>query len=130
MTDKILFVDDDANLLATMRRMLRKQFELDTASSGVAGLDLLTRQGPYAVVVADMGMPGMNGAEFLRACRDEAPESVRIMLTGDSEQEDVMEAVGQSELFRVLNKPCPREELIKALEDGLEQYRLAMASHG
>jgi len=126
MTDKILFVDDDLNLLAAMQRILRKRFQLDTAPGGVAGLDLLARQGPYAVVVADMGMPGMNGAEFLKACCEKFPYTVRIMLTGDAEQEDALEAVRWAQVLQVLNKPCPADALVGALENGLRQYQLVM----
>jgi CheY-like chemotaxis protein len=127
MTDKILFVDDDPCLLAAAQRVLRKRFSLDTAPNATAGLDLMAQQGPYAVVVADMGMPGMNGADFLRACRNRFPDTVRIMLTGDAEQQDVLEAVIQAELFQVLNKPCPADALTLALENGLQQYRLMTA---
>jgi DNA-binding NtrC family response regulator len=130
MTDKILFVDDDVCLLAAMQRNLRKRFPLDTAAGGVAALELLARQGPYAVVVADMGMPGMNGAEFLRACREKFPDTVRIMLTGDAEQEDAVEAVNRAQVFQVLNKPCPADALVGALENGLRQYRVVMTQRG
>jgi DNA-binding NtrC family response regulator len=126
MADKVLFVDDDRNLLATMERVLRKRFVLDTAPSGFVGLDLLARHGRYAVVVADMGMPNMNGAEFLHACYERFPDTVRIMLTGDPEQEEVLKAVNQSDLFQVLSKPCPADVLIATLEDALRQYSLVV----
>jgi signal transduction histidine kinase len=126
MTDKILCVDDDVNLLAGIQRNLRKQFRLDTAPGGAEGLELLTRQGPYAVVVADMLMPNMNGVEFLRACREKFPDTVRIMLTGDADQETAVQAVNQGQVFQFLNKPCPPDALARALENGLRQYRLIM----
>ncbi len=126
MTDKILCVDDDVNLLAGIQRNLRKQFRLDTAPGGAEGLELLTRQGPYAVVVADMRMPNMNGVEFLCACRAKFPDTVRIMLTGDADQETAVQAVNQGQVFQFLNKPCPPDALAGALENGLRQYRLVM----
>jgi DNA-binding NtrC family response regulator len=127
MTDKILVVDDDVCLLAAMQRNLRKRFQLDTASGGVAALELMARQGPYAVVVADMGMPGMSGGELLCACREKFPDTVRIMLTGDVEQEDAVAAVERAQVFQVLSKPCPAEALIGALENGLRQHQLSVS---
>jgi len=122
--NKILFVDDDMFLLAAVQRNLRKRFAVDTATGGAAALDVLSRQGPYAVVVADLGMPGMTGAELLRVCRERFPDTVRIMLTGDTEQEEARVAADQAGLFRVLSKPCPADVLIGALEDGVRQHGL------
>jgi DNA-binding NtrC family response regulator len=127
MTEKILLVDDDVCLLAAMQRNLRKRFPLDTATGGAAALELLARQGPYAVVVADMGMPGMTGAELLRLCLEKFPDTVRIMLTGDVEQEDAVEAVDRARLFKVLSKPCPPDALLGALENGVRQHQLIVS---
>ena len=63
MTEKILYVDDDANSLAAFQRQFRHEFQIDTAPSGVDGLQAIAGLGPYAVIVADMVMPGMNGIE-------------------------------------------------------------------
>ena len=125
MTDKILFVDDDVNLLAAVRRNLEGQFHLETASSGAEALDLLARQGPYAVVVADMQMPGMNGVELLNSCRERFPDTVRTMLTNAADQETAVQAINGGYVFQFLNKPCPSEVLALALENSLRQYRLA-----
>jgi signal transduction histidine kinase len=124
MTDKILCVDDDLNLLAGIQRNLRRQFRLETAPGGAEGLELLAKQGPYAVVVADMRMPSMNGAEFLRACCEQFPDTVRIMLTGNADQETAVLAVNQGQVFQFLNKPCPPEALARAIDNGLRQYHL------
>ena len=81
VTDKILLVDDDANLLAAIRRRLRKKFELETARSGADGLHALNTNGPFAVVISDMRMPEMNGLQFLKQLKTSAPDTVRMMLT-------------------------------------------------
>jgi len=93
MTDTILCVDDEANILEGLKRHLHKRFVLETALSGAAGLELLDRQGPFAVVVSDMRMPGMNGAQFLALVRERAPDSVRIILTGQADLEAAIAAV-------------------------------------
>ena len=73
VTDKILLVDDDANLLAATRRQLRTKFELETARSGTDGLHALNTNGPFAVVISDMRMPEMNGLEFPFLAKPESP---------------------------------------------------------
>ena len=87
MSSKILFVDDDANLLAACRRSLRGRFEVETALGGPQGLQLVSSSEPFAVILADMRMPGMDGIEFLRKVKDLAPDSVRMMLTGNADMD-------------------------------------------
>src|SRR5262249_53672011 len=80
MSDRILLVDDEQHVLAGYERQLRKAFAVDTAVSGDLGLATLASRGPYAVIVSDMRMPGLSGAQFLARARQEAPESVRMLL--------------------------------------------------
>jgi len=127
MNTKILFVDDDANLLEGIQRTLRKQFSVEIAVGGAEGLNRLAEDGPYAVLVVDMQMPGMSGIEFLKRAQTEAPHSVRIMLTGNSDSKTPMDAVNDGRVFHFLTKPCATDVLVPALEAGLEQYRLEHA---
>lgn len=123
MNSKILFVDDDPSLLAAFSRNLRKQFMFDTALGGQEGLDKLRTSGPYALLVVDMRMPGMDGVEFLEHARKLAPEAVRMMLTGNADQQTAVEAVNRGQVYRFLNKPCPIEVLVPALETGLQHFQ-------
>ena len=127
MTDKILFVDDDPNILNAIKRQLRRQFTVETAVSGQEGLNLLSSKGPFAVVVADMRMPKMDGIQFLRSVQEDSPQSIRLMLTGNADQQTAIDAVNEGNVFRFLNKPCHVKLLVKALEAALEQYRLVHA---
>jgi len=127
MSEKILFVDDDANLLTSIERNFRRQFQLDTAEGGEAGLAKIAKSGPYAVVVSDRQMPQMDGIQFLSAVRQQAPDTVRIMLSGNVDLEHAVRVVNEGNIFRFLIKPCPQEILGKALEDALAQYRLINA---
>lgn len=127
MSEKVLFVDDDANILAGYQRALRKQFRIEIAIGADAALTLIERQGPYAVVVSDMCMPGMNGVQFLAKVKEIAPDTVRIMLTGNPDLRTAIEAVHHGHIFRFLTKPCPPDSLAMALEAGIEQYRLITA---
>ena len=127
MIEKILFIDDDTNLLAAVERNLRLKFNLVTAPGGEAGLAKMAADGPFAVVVADMQMPGMNGVQLLTEVRKRRPETVRLMLTGNADQHTAVEAVNQGHVFQFLTKPCPTEMLALALQAGLKQYRLITA---
>lgn len=126
-SERILFVDDELNLLEGMRRQLRNQFNLETSSSGAEALQVMTAAGPYAVAVADMRMPGMNGIQFLRKAKEVAPQTVRIMLTGNADQQTAVDAVNEGSIFRFLSKPCSLEVLTQALHAGIDQYRLIIA---
>lgn len=125
--DAVLFVDDDINLLAAFERNYRRHFRLETAAGGEVALETIAARGPFAVVVADMQMPRMDGMQFLTTLRERAPDTVRIMLTGNANLEMAIRVVNESNSFRFLTKPCPPEVLGKALEDALKQYRLVLA---
>lgn len=124
---RILCVDDDINLLKGMQRNLRKQFNIQTALGGEQGLKLLKEQGPFAVVMADMQMPQMDGLQFLKQVEERTPDSVRIMLTGNADQKTAMNAVNEGHVFRFLTKPCSPETITLALKAGLRQFRLLIA---
>jgi serine phosphatase RsbU (regulator of sigma subunit) len=121
--DKILFVDDDVNLLASFQRQLRKQFRIETALGGHEGIELVRNNGPYAVIVSDFSMPHMNGIEFLSRARQIAPDSIRIMLTGNADLQAAIQAVNEGNIFRFLTKPCSLDVLGKSIGTGIEQYQ-------
>lgn len=127
MTDKILFVDDEENILHSIQRELRKRFSITTASNGAQALAVLKSDGPFAVIVSDMRMPIMDGIQLLTAVKDIYPDTVRLMLTGVADQETAIEAVNKGAIFRFLNKPCPTHTLVMALALALRQYRLITA---
>jgi ActR/RegA family two-component response regulator len=127
MLDKVLFVDDEPPVLDGYRRMLRREFAVNTAVGGEEGLALIRAQGPFAVVVSDMRMPGMNGGQFLAHLRQESPETVRMLLTGYTDVGAAMDAVNEGNIFRFLTKPCEKDVITKALVDGLVQHRLILA---
>lgn len=127
MSQKILLVDDDENVLAGLHRTLRRRFELDVALGGPQALQAMEQHGPYAVLVADMQMPGMNGVELLQKVHEAWPQTIRLMLTGNLDQHTAMEAINQGRVFRFLTKPCSPEDLGHMLEAALRQHQLEAA---
>ena len=127
MNRKVLFVDDDKNILRGYELCLRKRFTIATATTGQQGLLTLASDGPFSVVVADMRMPTMDGVEFLAQAEVQVPNTVRIMLTGNIDQGTATEAVNRGGVFRFLNKPAPSDILIATLEAAVKQAHLENA---
>ena len=127
MNQKILCVDDEPHVLNGLRRQLFGKFEVELAEGPQAALEMLESSGPYAVVLSDMRMPGMDGAELLAVVRERYPDTTRMMLTGNSDLLTAIRAVNEGNIFRFLNKPCEPDDLVRALADGLEQNRLVRA---
>lgn len=116
---KILFVDDEPDILEGLRLMLyskRADWDMTFAGGGSEALTLL-RKIPHDVVVTDMRMPGMDGAQLLHAVQTEWPETVRMILSGYSDQESVMRTVKLA--HRYLSKPCPPEDMKQAIHKAL-----------
>jgi response regulator RpfG family c-di-GMP phosphodiesterase len=127
MNRRVLFVDDEPHVLEGIQRTLRNQLELKTAPSGAEALRLMGESGPFAVVVSDMRMPAMNGAQFLAKVREQEPDTVRMILSGQADLEATIAAVNDGHIYRFLTKPCPTDQLYAAVEDALEQHRLLTA---
>ncbi len=125
--DRILFVDDEQSVLDGFRRRYRKEYHVQTATSGSEALQRLSEEKPFSVVVADMRMPEMDGVEFLSKAREKQPDAVRLMLTGYGDLDTAISAVNEGNIFRFLTKPCPDEQLSQALADAVEQYHLVIA---
>jgi CheY-like chemotaxis protein len=123
----ILCVDDEVNVLDGLRRLLRKSYEVKTATGGAEALELLTKGETFAVVVSDMRMPGMNGAALLAELSKRAPDTVRLLLTGQTDVESAILAVNEGHVFRFLTKPCAPEALSAAIAAGVAQHQLVTA---
>jgi CheY-like chemotaxis protein len=126
-TKRILFVDDEPLLLDTTAELLQGLYEVTTAVGPVKGIEAVERDGPFAVVVSDMRMPGMSGPAFLSRVREICPDTVRVMLTGCNDIETATQAINEGQIFRFLTKPCPYDQMMATLDACLEQYRLLRA---
>lgn len=122
---RVLLVDDEPLVLEGLRRSITKEFSPDLAGGPEEALDKLRKNGPYPVVVSDMCMPGMDGAEFLATVRILSPDSVRMMLTGLDDMQTAMRAVNEGRIFQFLNKPVNPDRLLAALRECVAQYQAA-----
>lgn len=120
---RLLVVDDEPAVVESLAAILRRQFRVSTATSGAAGLESLGGE-PFAVVLSDMRMPGMDGAVFLARVRQRAPDTTRVLLTGYADVSAAIAAVNDGHVFRFLTKPCPPDVLIPALRAAADQHRL------
>jgi response regulator RpfG family c-di-GMP phosphodiesterase len=124
---RVLIIDDDTNLLAGLRRLLGPRFDLVTASGGAEALERLAADGPFAVAVCDMRMPGMDGLEVLTRLQAASPDTVRMMLTGNADQKTAVDAINGGAIFRFFNKPCSVQALSAGIEAAIRQYQLVTA---
>jgi EAL domain-containing protein (putative c-di-GMP-specific phosphodiesterase class I)/FixJ family two-component response regulator len=126
---RILLVDDEPAVLSGLRRQLRADYDIRTATSAMAGLELIATDGPFDVVVCDMRMPDMDGAAFLARVRSIARDTTRILLTGQADIDTAMVAVNEGQIFRFLSKPCPAQTMRECLTDAVYQHHRTQAEH-
>ncbi len=121
---RVLCVDDEPNVLEGLSLHLRRRYDVITAVGGPAALDAFRKDRPPAIVISDMRMPVMNGAALLAKVRELSPDTVRILLTGQTDLDAAIAAVNEGQIFRFLSKPCPPPSLLAAVDAAAEQYRL------
>jgi DNA-binding NtrC family response regulator len=117
----ILLVDDEPEILFSLRGLLRREFDLYTAESGAAALEILRRR-PIHVIMTDQRMPEMTGVELLRRSRDECPEAIRMVFTGYADIKAVVDAINQGQIYRYLTKPWDPDELLAMLHQACDHY--------
>ena len=127
---KILFVDDEEMVLSGITLTVGRNFDIRTATSGTEGLALIESEGPFAVVVSDFNMPGMEGVEFLQQVRAMDKDAVTMLLTGGANFNEVSDAVRMGAIFRLIGKPCPTEYLEENLNQALRQYPYCSGGKG
>lgn len=120
----ILFVDDEINILSALKRLFHPLgYRILTAESGAQGLEILERES-VNLVVSDMRMPEMNGAQFLEKVREKWPETVRILLTGYTEISATIDAINKGQIYHYLSKPWQDSDIIPTIKHALHQQML------
>ena len=121
----ILIVDDEPEILYSLRGLLRKEFDVHTATSAYEAIQLMRRE-PIHVVLTDQRMPQTTGVEFLKQVRGEHPEALRLIFTGYADIKAVIDAINQGNVYRYLTKPWDPDELQAVLHQACAEYeRLA-----
>ena len=121
---QILCVDDEPMVVEGLAKVLRKDYEVHTATTAEQALMKLRDLNQLAVIISDMRMPKMDGANLLHQATRRRPDATRILLTGHADREEATRAVNLGQIFRLLNKPCPVEQLRAAIDEGVTQHRL------
>ena len=117
----ILIVDDEPDVLFSLKGLLRHEFELHTAESGDEALEIL-REHPIHVIMTDQRMPGMTGVELMGHAKTRFPNAVRIVFTGYADIKAVIEAINTGGLYRYITKPWDPDELIEVLHVAAQRY--------
>jgi response regulator RpfG family c-di-GMP phosphodiesterase len=120
----LLLVDDEPNILSALRRLLRPAgYRILLADSGAAGLALLAQE-PVDLVISDMRMPAMSGAQFLAEVRQRWPDTVRLLLTGYADIQSIQDAINGGEIYRYITKPWEDDDLLLLVRHALERRQL------
>lgn len=127
MLSPVLFIDDDINLLNSFKRLMNDEFNVTTAQSPENGLQIMERNGPFAIVVSDMRMPGLSGVEVLSHAHKINPATVRVLLTGFAEHQCAIDAVNIGKVNKFLTKPCDLDTMAAVLRAGIRQYQLTLS---
>lgn len=121
---RMLVVDDEPDNLDLLYRTFRREFQVLRAESGAGALKVLSEEGEVAVIISDQRMPEMKGTEFLSKTVPEFPDTVRIILTGFTDVEDLVDAINAGQVYRYITKPWDPEELKNVVERASETYDL------
>ncbi len=119
---KILIVDDDEVLLRSLKRILKGRYEVQCESNPYRALVALEDDGPFDAIISDLTMPGVDGIEFLERARDEAPETPRILLTGNATLPASIDAVNRAHIDSLLTKPVSPDELLRWIDQAVVQH--------
>ena len=124
---KILIVDDEPDNLDLLYRTFYREYKVLRAESGPAALEILAREGEVAVIISDQRMPKMSGTEFLRLTAAQYPDVIRIILTGYTDVEDLVEAINAGKVFKYVTKPWDAEELRVLVSQAVDTHNLLKA---
>jgi response regulator RpfG family c-di-GMP phosphodiesterase len=120
----ILFVDDESSILKSLRRLFRPHgYRTLFAESGAAGLEILATE-EVDLVISDMRMPEMDGAQFLEKVRASWPGIIRILLTGYADITSTIKAINNGEIYRYISKPWDDDDIVLIVREALERHRL------
>jgi serine phosphatase RsbU (regulator of sigma subunit)/FixJ family two-component response regulator len=119
---KLMVVDDEPDNLDLLYRTFRREFRVFKADGAISALELLEKEGEMAIIISDQRMPLMNGVEFLSKTVDRFPETIRILLTGYTDVEDLVGAINEGKVFKFITKPWNPEQLKETVNQAAFTY--------
>ncbi len=121
-SDRVLFVDDEAFILFSLRRYFRQHGIIVEVETDCIKATQLIKENKYKVIISDFRMPNMNGAEFLGIVKEISPESIRIMLSAQVNQENISDVINKGEVYRFVNKPWNDNQLLETIKDAINKF--------
>ncbi|WP_026736408.1 SpoIIE family protein phosphatase [Fischerella sp. PCC 9605] len=121
---KLMVVDDEPDNLELLYRTFRRDFQVYKANHALSALDILDKEGEMAVIISDQRMPEMNGTEFLSLTVERFPDTIRILLTGFTDVEDLVDAINSGQVFKYITKPWKPDRLKAIVEQATDTYRV------
>ncbi|BAY63960.1 response regulator receiver modulated serine phosphatase with GAF sensor [Calothrix brevissima NIES-22] len=121
---KLMVVDDEPDNLDLLYRTFRRDFDVYQANHALSALEILDKEGEMAVIISDQRMPEMNGTEFLSRTVERFPDTIRILLTGFTDVEDLVDAINSGQVFKYITKPWNPQRLKALVEQATDTYRL------
>ncbi|GGY59857.1 response regulator [Marinobacter zhanjiangensis] len=122
----ILLLDDEANILTALRRLLRDEgWQVDTFTDAESAIDAL-QSTAYSVIVSDYKMPVMDGVTFLQFARQRQPDAIRLMLSGHGDRQSMINAINRAEIYRFLSKPWEEYEIQAAIRSAVDLYQVTL----
>lgn len=120
---KILYIDDEENNLNSFKAAFRREYEVTTAISGIAAIEILKTQS-FEIIITDQRMPQMTGVEFLSSIIDEHPEPIRMLLTGYADIQAVIDAINKGKIYQYITKPWDEQQMRVIINNAYEIFSL------
>jgi DNA-binding NtrC family response regulator len=120
---QILYVDDERHNLTSFKATFRREFNIHVAESADEGMEIL-KKNEIQIVLSDQRMPGMTGVEFFKILKKEYPDTIRILITGYSDIQAVIDAINDGQIYRYIAKPWEPNDLLLVIQQAMEVYSL------
>jgi CheY-like chemotaxis protein len=128
MSTRILVVDDDALTLDVLMQTLDLYYDLTIAQSGYQALEIVARSAPFTVIISDLNMPAMDGIEFCSLAKSLSPDSICMLLSCHQELEIAQRVLAHGDVFRIMQKPCKKAELICNIDAAIKHNHTLRAN--
>lgn len=123
---RILLLDDEANILSALKRLLREEdWQIDAFTDAESAVEALSTA-TYSVIVSDYKMPVMDGVTFLQFARQRQPDAIRLMLSGHGDRQSMISAINRAEIYRFLSKPWEEYEIQAAIRSAVDLYEVTV----